>query len=154
GRGSAGPWTGNRRPRSAGRRPAGSARTAAGRRRTRSCRTGREWSWSPVPAVGLEREREVHRLARGGGVAAPVAGQGLDQDQVRADGAAVHVDAELAGGAPHAQRDRAAVLVADGVRDQVAGEQDRYVRVDRGAPQVDGRADLAAGYGRRGRSGA
>jgi len=41
----------------------------------------------------------------------------------------------------------------DGLGHQVAGEQDRDVRVDRDIPGGDGRADLTAGFGRGGRPG-
>jgi hypothetical protein len=38
----------------------------------------------------------------------------------------------------------------DGAGDQVAGEQDRDIVIDRDLPGPQGRADLAAGFGRRG----
>ena len=116
--------------------------------------------------VVLEAEGEVHGLARRGPVEAPVARQAGDQHQASSGlrvgwrfhrhghGArrVVHVDAELAADAGDDERDGLACLVPDGVGHQFAGEQDRDGRVDRDVPGVDGRPDLAAGFGRRGRS--
>ncbi len=62
------------------------------------------------------------------------------------------VDAQLTAGAADGERDGLARLVPDGVGHQFAGEQDRDVRVDGDVPGADGRPDLAAGFGRRGRS--
>jgi hypothetical protein len=63
------------------------------------------------------------------------------------------IDAQLAERAGDSQRDGLARLVTDGVGHQLAGEQDRDVRVDRDVPGADGRPDLAAGFARRGRAG-
>src|SRR6185369_4449797 len=63
------------------------------------------------------------------------------------------IDAQLAGRAGDRQRDALARLVTDGVGHQLAGEQDRDVRVDRDLPGADGRPDLAPGFAGRGRAG-
>ena len=124
-------------------------------------------SASVAGRIRLEREREVHGFARRGAVDAPGGRQGGDQHQAPAGlgvGWRVHqhrqgarrvvdIDAQLAERAGDGQRDARARLVADGIGDQLAGEQDRDVRVDRDVPDPDGRADLAARFGRRSRAG-
>jgi hypothetical protein len=64
----------------------------------------------------------------------------------------VDIDAEVAVGTGDEQRHGLAGLVPDGVGDQLAGEQDGNVRVDRNVPGGDGRPDLLTGLAHGGRS--
>jgi hypothetical protein len=64
----------------------------------------------------------------------------------------VDINAQLTAGATDDKHDGLAWLVPDGIGHQFAGEQDRDARVDRDIPGTDDRSDLAAGFGRRGRS--
>jgi hypothetical protein len=56
----------------------------------------------------------------------------------------------MTAGAPDGKRDGLTIPVRDGISYQVAGEQDRDVGIDGDLPGTDDRADLAAGFGRRG----
>jgi hypothetical protein len=119
-----------------------------------------------LASIALERKREVHGLAGIGPVETPVGRQALDQHQAPSrlrvgrrilrhrHGArrVVDIDAQLAAGADDDEQDSLAPLVRDGIGHQFAGEQDRDGRVDGDIPGTDGLPDLAAGFGRRGRS--
>jgi hypothetical protein len=65
----------------------------------------------------------------------------------------VDINAQMTAGAGDGQRDGLTRLVPDGIGHQFAGEQDRDARVHRNIPGTDSRLDLAAGFGRGGRSG-
>src|SRR5258708_32900483 len=64
----------------------------------------------------------------------------------------MNVDPQMAAGARDEELDRLARLVPDGIGYQFAREQRRHVRVDGYAPGVDGCPDMAACFGRSGRS--
>ena len=64
----------------------------------------------------------------------------------------MNIDAQPIAGTPDAERDSPARRVLDGVGYQLACQQDRDIAVDRDIPCGDGRPDLAAGFGRCGRS--
>src|SRR5579863_8115020 len=114
---------------------------------------------APTPS-----KREVHGLTPGGAVEAPLVGQGGHQDQARTDlrggrdarlgrpgaGGPVHVNAQLTVAAAHGEGNAAARRPPDRVGHQVAGEQDRDVRVNRGLPGPDGLSHLPACFGHRG----
>jgi len=119
--------------------------------------------------VCLECEHEVHGLARRGAVETPLVGQRLDQEQAAAGlcvggnlrphwqraRRVVHVDAKPTAGAGDGEHDGLGPLtrlVPDGVGHQLAGQQEGGVQVDGNLPGPDGVPDLAAGFGRRGRS--